>query len=285
MSLIGKIFIVAILIMSILFMGLSLMVYGTHRNWRDLVENTTPSATKPLGLQEQLRQLRERNRQIDDDRSRTQRALQLERAARRQAISVLESRVSTLRQDVSAKQKEVEQLRGQQDAAVNAMTSAQSNLTRLDAEVAKLRDEIRRTQDDRNAQFQEVVRLYDMLNDHKRAEETLTQRNRELTMRLGKSRRVLSRHGMSEETALHNVPPKVDGYITAIRDDNLVEISLGSDQGLRVGHNLEVYRSGGVYLGRLVITNTDSTKSVARVMREFRQGRIRRGDRVATRLI
>ena len=35
MNLVGKIFTVLILVMSILFMGFAMMVYATHRNWRD----------------------------------------------------------------------------------------------------------------------------------------------------------------------------------------------------------------------------------------------------------
>ena len=37
MNLVGKIFIVLILVMSILFMAFSISVYHTHRNWQDLV--------------------------------------------------------------------------------------------------------------------------------------------------------------------------------------------------------------------------------------------------------
>jgi len=287
MSLIGKIFIVAILIMSIVFMSLSLMVYATHRNWRELVENppSAASQSKPLGLRHQLSQMQDQNRQLVNEINRLQRSLAMERAARQQSIAVLETRASSQQQQLTAKQSEVEQLRGQQDAAVNAMTSAQSNLTRLNDVVAKMREEIRDTQEDRNTQFNEVVKLYDQLNDHRRAEETLKERNREMVMRLAKMNRVLERNAMNEDTPLHDVPPRVDGIVTELRSDNLVEVSLGSDDGLRVGHKLEVFREGGIYLGRVVVTDTDPNRSVARVIREFRQGRIRKGDRVATRLI
>ena len=44
MNLLGKIFIVAIMIMSVVFMTLALMVYATHKNWKDVVERPHRSA-------------------------------------------------------------------------------------------------------------------------------------------------------------------------------------------------------------------------------------------------
>ena len=37
MNLIGKIFTVLIFVMSIVFMTMAIMVYATHKNWRDVV--------------------------------------------------------------------------------------------------------------------------------------------------------------------------------------------------------------------------------------------------------
>ena len=39
MNLVGKIFVVIICVMSIFFMGLTVAVYATHRNWREVVMN------------------------------------------------------------------------------------------------------------------------------------------------------------------------------------------------------------------------------------------------------
>ena len=57
MTFIGKIFTVLIFIMSIVFMSLSLVVFATHKNWKLVATNATPSATQPLGLKQQLEQL------------------------------------------------------------------------------------------------------------------------------------------------------------------------------------------------------------------------------------
>ena len=69
----------------------------------------------------------------------------------------------------------------------------------------------------------------------------------------------------------------------------LVEISLGSDQGLKKGHEMTVYRSGlnkganGKYLAKIVIVNTYPDKAVGRVIEGSRNGVIQKGDNVSTR--
>jgi hypothetical protein len=63
----------------------------------------------------------------------------------------------------------------------------------------------------------------------------------------------------------------------------LVEVTIGADDGLKPGNTVEVFR-GSKYLGRVEILQTSPDKSVGRVDRRFQQGRIEEGDRVATRI-
>ena len=56
-------------------------------------------------------------------------------------------------------------------------------------------------------------------------------------------------------------PLGLEGQVTDARRPDLVEISVGADDGLRQGHKLEVVRTtGGVtsYVGRIEVTNTTS---------------------------
>ena len=57
MNLVGKIFVVLILVMSVLFMAFAMAVYATHQNWRDVVVNEQATPDKPLGLAPQLKNL------------------------------------------------------------------------------------------------------------------------------------------------------------------------------------------------------------------------------------
>ena len=47
MNLVGKIFVVLILVMSVLFMAFAMALYATHRNWREMVINEQASPDKP----------------------------------------------------------------------------------------------------------------------------------------------------------------------------------------------------------------------------------------------
>ena len=41
MNWLGKVFVVVILIMSLVFMGLSMAVYATHKNWKTVAKRST----------------------------------------------------------------------------------------------------------------------------------------------------------------------------------------------------------------------------------------------------
>ena len=165
------------------------------------------------------------------------------------------------------------------------MELAQTNMKAMKDEVEGLRGRIRQAQADRDDQFAKVVALSDRLNQLEGNQRLLAERNRELTQSVAESTRVLERYGLSRNTPLHNVPPKVDGVVTVVRGSDLIELSLGADDGLRVGHRLDVYRAGGTYLGRVEVMYTDPDQSVARILPDFQQGIIRSGDTVATRLL
>jgi hypothetical protein len=83
-----------------------------------------------------------------------------------------------------------------------------------------------------------------------------------------------------------DLPPKVDGVIRAVNGE-MIEISLGSDDGLKVGHRLDIYRmvgDQGVYVGRMELVKTAATASVGKMVSGFEKKEPQKGDRVATRL-
>ena len=65
--------------------------------------------------------------------------------------------------------------------------------------------------------------------------------------------------------------------------NQLIEITVGADDGLKPGHTIEVFR-GERYLGRAEILRTEPDRAVGRVIRRFQLGPIQEGDDVATRL-
>ncbi len=66
----------------------------------------------------------------------------------------------------------------------------------------------------------------------------------------------------------------------------LVEIDMGSDVGLAKGHKLFVYRADGKgkYLGTIRLEMVDYRTAVGVVISSTKNGEIRRGDNVTTKL-
>jgi len=89
---------------------------------------------------------------------------------------------------------------------------------------------------------------------------------------------------LTEYTPVVDIPPRVDGIVTNVGEKTLIEVSIGSDDGLRAGHTLEVFRNNA-YLGRVEVTQLEPDRAVCRIIPEYRKGIIKRGDRVATKLI
>ncbi len=83
-------------------------------------------------------------------------------------------------------------------------------------------------------------------------------------------------------TDVDRIPPNVKGEVVEVGEKNLIEISVGGDDGILVGHTLDVYREGA-YLGKVIVLKTSSDRAVAEIIPDFKRGTIRKGDRVATK--
>lgn len=279
MTLVGKILILLILIMSLVFMSFTVMVYSTHRNWKDLVEN--PQS----GLRAQLTKKQAEVQQLELKRQEALDQLAHEKAARTKAIAVLEVRKLDMEEQLAKKEDELRTLQSDSRAAIKTLDTAQSEMARLKDEVEQLRVEITQTRQDRNTQVAEVRTLTDKLNQGEGTLKRLKERNEQLVSELSRASLVVEGNGLSLDDPIDKIAPKLDGVVTAVRNNDLIEVSLGSDEGIRRGHEVDVYTSQGGYLGRATVVETSNDRSVAKIISAFRQGVMRKGDRVATRLL
>ena len=156
-------------------------------------------------------------------------------------------------------------------------------------ESAGLRTEVLQAQKDRDANFKEVVRLTDELHQAVNDRVQLQNRLTTLAQDLAKAKEALRYYDINENSDYKaKAPPRVDGVILSTPGAGLVEVSLGSDDGLRKGHQLEVYRiSGGAstYVGRIEVVKTAPNLSVCKLAPNFPQNsNIMKGDRVASKI-
>ena len=283
MNLLGKILTGLILVMSIFFLGFAVLVYATHRNWNDLVNNSTATADKPLGLKSQLRDAADEGERLKNELDTSETKLAMERAARRMALARLESERQQLQDQLRQSEAENVQLVEQERQATATLQTAQENLGRLKDEVENLRDEIRVAQKDRDSQFEKVVQKTDLYNQAQSKIDGLQNRVDQLTERIGRQAAVLDKNSLTEFDPVIDIPPRLEGVVLDVNSRDLIEISVGSDDGLRKGHELEISR-GDKYLGRIVIVDAFPKRAVGEIVPELRKGRIRRGDRVFTKV-
>jgi hypothetical protein len=272
MSLVGKIFTMLILIMSVVFMAFAMMVFATHKNWK----------ANAAALQTKLTAADQANRDAKELLTRIQNDLAREQAARKAALAALQVRASGAEIRLAAKEKELGDLTAAHSQATQTAKEAQSRLATLEDETKKLRDDLRGEQTKVNQAFLTVVDLTDKLNQAESVRENLEEVNTQATKQMGQMKQVLDAHGLRPDTLVTHIPPKVEGIVTDVSDKDLLEISIGADDGLKVGHALDVYR-GNQYLGRIVIKKTNPDRAVGQVMKELQRGQIKRGDRVTTK--
>ena len=276
MNLLGKILTVLILVMSVSFMMIAVTVFATHRNWREVVMASG-------GLKDQLESLSQTNRQLREEMERKTDLLAVEQAARQHTLASLQARLQNVTDEMERTAQQFEDLQAAHGTIVETLDTSGVNLKAISDEVTGLRTLIRDAQQARDAKFLEVVDLQNRLLALEGQKRLLIERQTQLNDQVARMSRVLARNDLDEFTPISNKPPSVDGVVESVGRRDLIEISIGSDDGLRKGHTLEVFRDRS-YLGRIRIEETMPDKSVGRILPQYRKGTIKRGDRVATKL-
>ncbi|HEX3727100.1 MAG TPA: hypothetical protein VHV08_12685 [Pirellulales bacterium] len=272
MNLIGKIFVVLIFVMSLVFASFAVTVYATHQNWKE------EAAKRKKLLDDANAKL-----QVDqEEKKKLEEDIAKEAIAKREALAKLETQRAELAKQRDELSKERDALLVKDKQAVAALDSAQQNLAKLTSEVDTLRGEIRDAQEKRDKSFDQVVKLTDQVHQNQGELKRLQERDVQLAGQLASSKKVLDAHGLTRDTPVDNIPPQIRGKVLAINQDNMVEISLGSDDGLRAGHTLEIFRASH-YLGRVEVLSTSTDRAVAKIIPGFKKGAIQKGDDVATR--
>jgi hypothetical protein len=276
MNWLGKVFVVLILLMSVIFMALSMAIYATHKNWKAVADN----------LQTQLTDARAENEKAKTEHNQKEEALGIETEAAEQQLRKLETERESLADRNVQIQAELDQLKQQQREQLASVSSTQELNKGLAAEVTGLRQQIRMEQQARDAAVSDTMTATEQLHDVKGRYEVARARTEQLTKQNAGMTFMMKERGLNPDADPRSVVPTVNGVVTEVRRSNgaqLVEVSIGADDGLAAGNTLEVSR-GDRYLGRIEILETSPDKSVGRVDRRFQTGQIQENDRVATRI-
>jgi multidrug efflux pump subunit AcrA (membrane-fusion protein) len=263
-------------------MSFAVMVFATHKNWKEYADNASPGPGQKLGLKQQYEQLEQLKKQADAQLTASKNELAEEQAARKQALGALQSQLSQALSKLAAQQTEYDRLLADNTTATQTAKEAQARLAALEAENMARREELRTVQKDLDDKFSQVVTLTDQLNQAESLKAILDERNREAAFQMAQMKMVMDRNGLTVDSLVSHIPPKVDAVVLEVSDKDLIEVSIGSDDGIKEGHSMEIYR-GNTYLGRIVIRRTTGDRAVGQLIKELQRGQIKRGDRVTTK--
>jgi septal ring factor EnvC (AmiA/AmiB activator) len=284
MNIIGKIFVFAVFVMSLVFMSFAIALFSTHTNWRE--EITRPAdqvqAGKPLGYKLQLDEAKKERETLTAEIAKLTAEVAASEAARDQIVAKIQTALGEKDKELQALRKAKDTREDEREKAQTELAMTRTELEKATKTVEGLRDDIRGMQAKVDEQVTRTAKLAGELHEKESFLEIATERKAQLEKQVANARLLLKQHGLAIESLPRDHVPTAGGVVTAVADDS-IEVTLGGDDGVQMGHFLEVYRDDE-YLGRVQVISVKPDRSVGRVIREFKRGDIQPGDRVATRL-
>lgn len=288
MSYVGKILVVVQVVLSLLFMAFAGAVFSMHQNWQTKY-NAEKDTTASLSVN-----LDELRKELDlvKQNSATEVANEKQRADRIQAENLtLDAENKRLTLEVEKKEAQREEQTGlavakQQEAKFRQQESEKQRIEN-DKLRAALDQESATVRDLQDAVFTRDVTL-----------EELRKRYTELLAKSAYLERVVAANNLPTDPDIVErmkvPPPPVDGLVIQVKKNranrvDFVQLSIGSDDGLLVGHEIDVIRLNAAegnsdWLGRVEIVDVQPDTSVARVIQPAKNGIIQKGDTATSKL-
>jgi len=284
MNIIGKIFLFAVFVMSLVLMTFAGAIYFSHVNWKEEVERTADQVRtgKPLGLRLQLQEAEAERAKLVAQINRLMEQVAETEQARDQVVAKLQSAIVQKDKELTGLKEEREKREEDQRQKVALLEQKTKQLEDARVQVDALAKEVADQQAKVDAQVDRSAELSAQLAESKSFLAIAEERKAQLEKQLANARILLKQSGIDLDSLPRDRVPDLDGQVIAVASGS-IEVSLGSDDGLQVEHVLEVYREGQ-YVGRAVVTSVTSDRAVARLVKAYARGVVQRGDRVTTRL-
>jgi len=280
MTFVGKILVGLIVFFSVVFLTVSIVAFTATRNWAEEVTAQKKLVqAKSTELSTVKAELDTRKGELDAAKSEFQKLetglknrIAEQDAETKQAKTQLSEQIGNL-------EKAQENVRVAQ-AEAEARRTESDNLRKINSDIAERENALKIKQTDLNDQIRELQRDLQVAQENNR---DLRDKNALLTGELKKNGLATDVRSFQRNTS----SPKndVEGVVTKV-EGAMIEISVGSDDGVAERNELEVYRlNPPEYLGKVQIVSVSNDQSVAKVVGKTRQGlKIKEGDIVATKI-
>jgi cell division protein FtsL len=279
MTFVGKILVLVITALALVFLGVSTVVFTTATNWKEETKKQQENVRK---LQAQTSDLNSQIEGLKKDKTAAE-------TSHKAAMKLQEDKVANLEADIKRAQDENTKSLGSLEVAQqNARTALEDSSARKQ-ETELLREQKAAVEKQSNEFKLRQTELNDKIRELSRMLETATNNSNDLRDRVARFQTLLRRNGLSDDIAMvkgTETPPSVHGEVARVDVDNRsVQLTIGSDDGLVPGHELFLYRTTPrpEFLGKVKIIDVEPDQAVARVIGATIQGKkIKEGDIVSS---
>ena len=274
MNLMGKIFTFLIFLMSTVFLVVSIMVGASDRNWKAkaaLEKTRASSASSSIDS-------------LKDIRAKLEKTLEFEKASRAQQLANLQSLNLQTQSQLEDKVNQFNEVQKTSQAYGRELQEANRRLADQDSELKALKENNKKLVDDIATQFAENRNIEKVLFEQTAKLEELQQKEADLAEQIALSQKVMSAYGLTNTSLTDGIAPKIEAVVTAVgRDGDNFAIAAGMDDGLRKGHEMDIYRSNR-FVGVGVIVAAENNRSVLSIIKGKMNDIVREGDNVSTKL-
>ena len=288
MSFLGKVLVGLQFVLSIVFLAFAGAVFSTQQNWMDQkkkVDDNLQAVTREKD------QLFEEKRQLEV-------RLTMELANEKMKAAEAEGKAATSEDKLKVAEQEL--------IAAKTERDEQRTIAKLAVEEARQRRDEAISQRAVNNNLHVLLNhkneknkaLEDIVFNKTVEEKSMQDKHSKLLADYAILQKIIAANGLPTDpklvAGLQTPPPAVDGEVLETKrggrsGSDLVEFSLGSDDGLHEGHKLSVYRPAAgersaQFLGEIKIVYVTPDKAVGSVVLRSKNGIISKGDHVTSKL-
>ena len=273
MNLLGKILTGLILVTSLAFFFVALMVGASHTNWKQKAKDLKAELDTAVRLK----------REAEQTQSDKEKQFRTEQVARAMKIASLDSQVQTLQRSLQEMTTQLQQSNEDKENYQNRLRESENRIAKLDQDIDQLNKSNADYLDKIAEAKNQVVSLTNQKFNLQNQVQQVQERESQLANQNAKLTKAVMIHEIDPEAPTADIAPRLDGRIAQVdRDLNLIVVNLGLDDGLRVGHTVDIHREGK-FVGSAQVVAADNNRSSARLIREMMQKPALQGDHVTTK--
>ncbi len=276
MNNIGRAFVVLIALACLVFLTFSVVLYTSHKNWKE-------TSAK---IEAKIKPLEEQRDRLTAEKEDLLRMIDIEKSAYLKTIAALKTQAQMLDRENKDLAEKNTVLESDIRRRTDVLTANNEQIKELQATISSLSNDLASAQQSRSKYLSDLAAVIGEMHEGATVLGEVQKTNVSLRNDLEKAITVLDMKGLDSSASLYGTTPPfvLNGKVTAVKNnaEKLIIIDLGSDEGLKAEHQLEVSR-GAVYLGKVQVVSTEPHAAVCKILPQYKQGEIKEGDNVSTK--